>query len=310
MSESKTYVFGNDGANGNILGILAPLLSRQGIDPNMVYALMNNRNGNGFGEGTWFLWIIVLLALFRNGFGFGGNFGEQVGNQQGCSQLASYIATGNQQALSELSATLHCDVSALQTAINGVMASIQSVGSQVGMTSQQVINAIQLGNSGLASQLASCCCEIREGIAAFKGDMQLQLSQQTNALTNAINNVAVGQERGFSALGYETQRQTSDIEKAITAQTTFISDKFCQLEMREMQNKIDALRTENQNLKFAESQQAQNAYLINQLQPVARPSYIVASPYQSYYGYPYGYPYGNYGANTVNNGGYNCGCNY
>ena len=44
MSESKTYVFGND-ANNSILGCLAPLLQKQGLDPNMVMAMMNNRGG-------------------------------------------------------------------------------------------------------------------------------------------------------------------------------------------------------------------------------------------------------------------------
>lgn len=44
MSESKTYVFGND-ANGGVLGAIAPLLQRQGLDPNMVMTMMNNRNG-------------------------------------------------------------------------------------------------------------------------------------------------------------------------------------------------------------------------------------------------------------------------
>lgn len=33
MSESKTYVFGND-ANNGVLGCLAPLLQKQGLDPN------------------------------------------------------------------------------------------------------------------------------------------------------------------------------------------------------------------------------------------------------------------------------------
>lgn len=42
MSESKTYVFGND-ANNGMLGLIAPLLQKQGLDPNMVMAMMNNR---------------------------------------------------------------------------------------------------------------------------------------------------------------------------------------------------------------------------------------------------------------------------
>lgn len=188
-----------------------------------------------------------------------------------------------------------------------VMASVQSVGNQVGMSSQQVINSIQMGNSAIAAQLAECCCNIRESIASFKGDLQLQLCQQTNALQNSLNGVNTSIERGFSTTAYETAAQTNELKNAIAAQTTFINDKFCQLEMREMQNKIDALRTENQTLRFAESQQAQNNYLISQLQPVAKPAYLTCSPYQAAQ-FPYCNPCGNW-YNTSNNG-CNCGCGY
>ena len=118
-------------------------------------------------------------------------------------------------------------------------------------------------------------------------------------------------ERGFASEAYERQAQTCRLENVINAQTTLINDKFCQLEMREMQNKIDALRTENQNLKFAESQQAQNNYLISQLQPVARPAYLTCSPYQAQM-HPFGfYGYNGYGYNgngCCNNGCGGCGC--
>lgn len=39
MAESKTYVFGND-ANNGMISMLAPLLQRQGLDPNMVMAMI------------------------------------------------------------------------------------------------------------------------------------------------------------------------------------------------------------------------------------------------------------------------------
>ena len=69
MSESKTYIFGenqNGGSNG-MLGLLAPLLQKQGVDPNVLLAMKGN---NGFGgEGGWFMWVIFLFFLM----GWGGN---------------------------------------------------------------------------------------------------------------------------------------------------------------------------------------------------------------------------------------------
>nr|DAU17947.1 MAG TPA: hypothetical protein [Bacteriophage sp.] len=72
------------------------------------------------------------------------------------------------------------------------------------MSSQQIINAVQAGNCQIASKIADCCCENR-----------LATCQQTNTLQNAINTVANGQERGFSSVAYETQRQTCDLKDSI-----------------------------------------------------------------------------------------------
>jgi hypothetical protein len=44
------------------------------------------------------------------------------------------------------------------------------------------------------------------------------------------------------------------IGSKIDAQTQIINDKFCQLEMREMQNKIEALRDEKQAYQLSASQ--------------------------------------------------------
>lgn len=48
-----------------------------------------------------------------------------------------------------------------------------------------------------------------------------------------------------------------------------IQDKFCALEMREMQNKIDALRDEKLALQTNISQRAQNEYIASSLYPIA-----------------------------------------
>jgi hypothetical protein len=102
----------------------------------------------------------------------------------------------------------------------------------------QVINAIQQGNCQLANQIAQCCCDTRAVIA----------------------NVNVGMERGFSSAAYETQRQTCDIEKAISNSTSQILEGQRAAEMREMQNKLDALREKN----------AQQAVILNNAQQTSQ----------------------------------------
>ena len=97
-----------------------------------------------------------------------------------------------------------------------------------------------------------------------------------------------------------------------------INDKFCALEMREMQNKIDALRDEKLALQTNISQRAQNEYIATSLYPISTAltelradfdcfkSHLpetVSVPYSpvaavptcvaaqyGFYGYPYGVP--------------------
>ena len=122
---------------------------------------------------------------------------------------------GNGAAVSQLATTLNCDINAVQATLNTIGAQIQSVGNTVGLTGQQVINAIQAGNCDLASKIASCCCDVRQAISTQGYENRLATIDQTATLAGKLD-----------------------------AQTALIQDKFCALEMREMQNKIDALRDE------------------------------------------------------------------
>lgn len=80
MAEEKTYVFG-ESANNGILGLLGPMLSQRGVDPNVLLA-MQGRNNDGFGEGGWFIWVIFLFFLMGwGGNGFGNNGAGGLGNQ-------------------------------------------------------------------------------------------------------------------------------------------------------------------------------------------------------------------------------------
>lgn len=244
MSETKTYVFGNDGqCGGGMMSLLAPLLQRNGLDPNLLLAM--NKNGNGWGDGSGFMWVIFLFFLMGwggNGWGgFGGNgrgaIANEINNDYGRSLLMDAIG-GNRNAISNLATQLNCTEGQIQSAISALTSQVQSVGNQVGMSGMQTINALQQGNMQIAQQIANCCCENR-----------LATCQQTNTLQAAINNVAVGQERGFANMAYETQRQTCDLHNAIKDSTQTIVNGQQQAVMRELQNKIDSLREENSTFK-------------------------------------------------------------
>lgn len=252
--ESKTYVFGNEGTQNGMMGLLAPLLQRNGLDPNLLLAM--NRNGGGFGEGGWFMWVIFLFFLMGwggNGWGGfgrgnGGGLANEINNDYGRSLLMDAIG-GNRNALSNLATQLNCTEGQIQSAINALATQLGSVGNQVGMSGQQVINAIQQGNMTIAQQLAECCCRTNNAITAMDGNVKLAMCQQTGTLQNAINTVATGQERGFSSVAYETQRQTCDLQNAIKDSTQTIVNGQRAAELREMQDKLDHLREENSTYK-------------------------------------------------------------
>ena len=268
-------------SNGELMSMLAPLLSQRGVDPNVLLALNNRDNGFG-GEGGWFMWVIFLFFLMGwggNGFGGFGNRGNLAGdaalgnlinNDAGRELLMSAIQ-GNGTAISQLASTLNCSTNAIQTAINGVMSQVQSVGNQVGMTGQQVINAIQSGNCQLGNQLAQCCCTIQDAITRQGYENQLATVNQTNALQSSINTVATGQERGFSSVAFETQRQTCDIQSAIEASTSKILEGQRAAEMREMQNKIDALRELNSQKDTVINNGQQTAIFSQMIQSATAP---------------------------------------
>lgn len=322
--ESKTYVFGNEGTqSGGMLSLLAPLLQQRGLDPNLLLAM--NKNGNGWGDGNGFMWVIFLFFLMGwggngwGGFGINGRgngmLANEINNDYGRSLLMDAIG-GNRNAISNLATQLNCTEGQIQNAISALTSQVQNVGNQVGMSSMQTINALQQGNMQIAQQIADCCCKTNNAIAAMDGNVKLAMCQQTGALTNAINNVAVGQERGFSNVAYETQRQTCDLHNAIKDATAEIKAGQTAAEFRDMQDKIDHLREENGNYKSSammsqivgQSLAPVNAALAGLRSEVnaikcAQPN-TVTVPYQPFQAVPncLAAQYGLYGYNAAANG--------
>lgn len=236
MSETKTFILpeGNN-TSGSMMPLLASLCQQKGVDPNVLLAM---RNGNGFGgEGGWFMWVIFLFFLMGwggNGFGWGNNNGNNqlpnmLNNDAGRELLMSAIQ-GNGNAIGQLATSLNCDINQVNTALQSLATQLQGVGNAVGMSGQQVINAIQAGNANLASQLAQCCC-----------DNRLATCQQTNTLSNAINGVGTSVERGFGNTAYQMQSIACDIKTANSDNTRAILGKLDQIEDSRKDREIASL---------------------------------------------------------------------
>lgn len=234
----KTYVFPAESGSGSLCsGLISALAQRQGIDPAMLLAMKRD----GFGDGE--IWLFLLLMMFGWG-GFGGNgranavntdadtmrLANLINNNDGRQQLMEAV-NGNKCAIASLSQTLGCSTAQLTAAINGVSTLIQGVGNQVGMTSQQVINAIDRGDAGIISQLQSCCCNLGNKISESNYENRLSVCQQTNALTNAISG------------------GVQSIKDATDQRTDAIMARLDMMEKTAMQAKIDALQETKSTLQ-------------------------------------------------------------
>ena len=217
-----------------------------------------NRNGDGmFGDNGWWIILLFLFAGWGRGFGgFGGFGGEGAGLP--CATQADVRAAVDQQTL----------ISKLDQQTYGLADSTYALNSAITSGFHGVDNAIctlgyniQNGMNTLSHQLSDCCCE---------------------------NGRAM--ERGFADLGYAMASNTNAIQQAMCTNTRDIIDAN-NAGVRSIldfltNDKIATLTAENQNLKFAASQAAQNAYLVNELRPCPVPAYTVANPYccNTYFG--------------------------
>lgn len=235
--ESKTYVFGNEGSTSSngMLGLLAPLLQKQGVDPNVLLAMKGN---NGFGgEGGWFMWVIFLFFLMGwggNGWGGFGNNGRgglanEINNDYGRGLLMDAIG-GNRNALSNLATQLNCTEGQIQSAISALTSQVQNVGNQVGMSGMQTINALQQGNMQIAQQIANCCCQTNNNITTQGYESKLAICQQTHSINDNAN---------ANALMLRDTNQSNHLA---------LMGKLDQMQTQAMQDKLDALREKNSAL--------------------------------------------------------------
>ena len=245
MSDTKVYQFGTEG-NAS-LNALLPFLQQRGIDPAVLYSMGNN--GGFFGNNGFesIIALIIVAALFGNGNG-NGIFGGGNNNSAEREMLMSAIQR-NGTDLSQLAQTIGCSTGRIHDAIGEVSTQICNLAGQNGLSFQQVINSVQAGNAAIASQLAECCCKTQTAIHESN-----YLTERGFCNTNQIL------AKGFSDIGYATQAQTCSIEKSIAASTQAILEGQRAAEMRDMQDKLDALREKN----------AQQAVILNNAQQTSQ----------------------------------------
>ena len=210
-------------------------------------------NNYGGGLGLWgdsWIWIIVLFLFGwgRNGFG----------NGNGGGVMDGYVLTSDfasvERKLDSIANGICDSTFALNNAITGGFATTTQAintgfgNAELSRANQQAALMQQL--NAMQMQAANCCCENRAAIAQVRYDMATQACDTRNTVNTAARDIIDANNQNSRAiLDFLTQSKLSD------------------------------LQTENQNLKLAASQAAQNNYLISQLRPCPSPAYITCNPW-------------------------------
>lgn len=108
-------------------------------------------------------------------------------------------------------------------------------------------------------------------------NVQQTLCQGFNGINQAIGDCCCRTQAAIADVKYANERNTCDIIQSGKDNTQRIIDYLTCAETQK-------LRDENLALRFQASQYAQNAYLVDQLRPTAKPAYITCSPFETAYG--------------------------
>ena len=231
---------------------------------------LGNGGFGGFGNGMNGIVDLFGLAIIASIFGWGnGGFGGMGGNGGQAAFLSNQLnndsgrelvmnainsnGEASRAAIQNLATMLGQDYNTVYSAVQNVQGSLDQIAAQQGMSTLQVINAIQNGNCQLGQQLAQCCCENRLLTTQQGYEAQIRTLEQTNQL------------------GSQADRNNNAVLGAINAQTVAMNDQFCALKERELQNKIDALREQNTQLKGQIDNTNQTAQITSYVNSIVAP---------------------------------------
>ena len=226
-------------------------LSSDGTMLTMPVAPANNGNGNGFGwggDGAWWIVLFLIFAAFGgwgNGFGFGGGGNGVMDGYVLASDFANV-----ERKIDSVNQGL-CDGFYQQAQlVNGTNMAMANGFAQAELSRSNQQAALMQQLNAMQMQAAECCCTTQRSIEGVRYDMAAQACDTRNTVQNA----------------------TRDIIDNANSNSRAILDFLTQ-------SKLSDLQAENQGLKLAASQAAQNSYLVSQLRPSPIPAYTVQNPY-------------------------------
>ena len=273
-------------------------LTSETMSPADIAAVMGNNGGRNNSDGMFgndWAWIVILLLFGWGGRGFGGGFGGGYGAGTTfgapCATQADVRAAVDQQTL----------ISKIDQQTYGMADSFNSLNNTLNNNFRGIDNAIcTLGYQGaqhasnLSAQIAQCCCDTR---AAIK-DVDVGIERTGWNISKQISDCCCDMEKMNMQSRFDAQAYNCNTLQAIDK----LGDRIIDYMSNE---KVQALRDENQALRLAASHSAQNAFITaNQEAQTAElirrlgrdcpvPAYVVPNPNCCYQPFSFN----------------NCGCN-
>lgn len=239
-----------------------------------VAAVVGNNRNDGYNNGGMFgndwAWIVILLLFGWGGRGFGGfggGYGAGAGYGAPCATQADVRAAVDQQTLiskiDQQTYGLADSFTALNNTLNNNFRGIDNAICTLGYQNQAGVNA-------LSAQLAQCCCDTRYAI----GEVNTGIERTGWNISKQISDCCCDVEKMNLQSRFDAQAYNCNTLQAIDK----LGDRIIDYMSNE---KVQALRDENQALRLAASQAKQNEYLISRLgDKCPEPAYIVQPPQQ------------------------------
>lgn len=220
----------------------------------------NGRNsGDGiFGDnGAWFIILFLIFAIF--GWGRGG-YGDGGSNGGGTSVYEGYVLNNDFSQLSkQISDSYSMTERKLDGLANGLCDGFYTNAQLINGVNTNILttgNAINSNISNLGYNLQDCCCKTQRAIDT----VNYNIAQNTCAITN------------------NATLNTRDIIDTVNANYRSLHDEIINFRISDKDQQIANQQNEINALRLKASQEAQNAYLLNELKPCPSAAYIVPNP--------------------------------
>ena len=195
--------------------------------------------GNGWGGGV--LGFLFGLLCGNGGFGNGIFGGGNNANSQMLSNAQQYLMEAINHngeratsAIQNLAGLIGQDFTQVSQAINTIQSTIATIAANQGMNTQQIINAMQLGNQAIISQFQQCCCQNQLALANMQGSINtgLQGIRGDIAAKNASDQLSNCQLR------YDLTQNDNANTRAIIAKIDQVEDSRKDREIAELRAQL------------------------------------------------------------------------